>query len=226
MCPRARIYFDCVVGTGLFLFLEAMSEFSPIDLQRFLAYLAAAMVAATLRLRIPGIPTTFSPAFAFVLIAISDLSAGEAVLIACVSVLVQCVWGPPTTRSPRKVVFNLAAVAIGSMAAYNLSRLFQHHEIREDVRLLPVAALVCFLCNTSLVSGMIATKDQELFRTVWKVLSKHTVPYYLLGSLIAAWTIMVNHAWGWRFGLLAVPALAVLYQAYRLYLRKRGADAA
>lgn len=214
MSPRARIYFDCVVGTGLYLLLEGISQFAPADLSRFVAYLVAAMLAATLRVRVPGTPLSLSPAFAFVLIGIAEWSLGEAMVIACVAALVQCVWKPPVTRSARKVAFNMAATAMAVTLAHSAHFM------------LPLAALVFFLVNTGLAGAMIALKDQVSFRAVWWALLRHTLPNYLLGGLIAMGTVLVNRSSGWRAGLLLVPLLGLVHWCYRAYARRRGAETA
>src|SRR5260370_42697213 len=121
MSPRARAYFYCVVGIGLFLFSNGLSQFTPTDFQQFFAYFALGMLSATWRVKIPGIPVNVSPVFAFVLIGIANYSLGEALMIGCGSTLVQCMWRPADKRNARKILFNVTAVAIGVTIAYNPS---------------------------------------------------------------------------------------------------------
>ena len=44
MSPRARLYYECVVGAGALMLISGMAEFAPVDLQRFLAYLGLAWI--------------------------------------------------------------------------------------------------------------------------------------------------------------------------------------
>jgi hypothetical protein len=212
--PRARIYLHCVVGTGLFLLWDGLSQFAATDLQRFLAYWALAMVSATWKFKVPGTQATFSSTFAFVLMGIADYSLGEALVIACFATLAQCLWRTKADRRGRKAAFNVAAVAIGVTVAYNPA----HFELSQDFGtaavMLPLAALVYFAMNTATVAGMIAFLEGECFRSVWFRLARYAAPYYLLGGLVASLTIVADRFWGWRAGLLVLP---LLYLAFRLW---------
>jgi len=222
MPPRARIYFDCVSGTGLFLLANGLVQFAPVDMQRFFAYLAMAMLSATWRVQIASVPVTLSPVFGYVLIGIADLSLGEAMLVACGATLVQCLWRPPTKRSSRKTVFNIAAVATALMFSYNPSHFVLAKGLQDAPRMLSLAAILFFVTNTGLVAAMIALMQEGSLRPVWWRLAQRTLPYYLVGAVIAALTIVANRFWGWHWGLLVAPLPYAAYQCYLLLSRRRG----
>jgi hypothetical protein len=222
MSPRSRAYFYCVVGIGLFLFSNGLTQFSPNDFQQFFAYLALGMLSATWRCKIPGIPVNVSPVFAFVLIGIANYSLGEALVIGCGSTLVQCLWRPGEKRNARKIMFNVATVAIAVSIAYNPSHFILSESLSHASRILPVAALVFFIVNTGLVSGMIALVEHEAFRAVWRNLTHYLIWYYVGGGLLATLIIIGNRLGGWQAGLLITPFLYLAYQYYREYLRRRG----
>lgn len=222
MSPQARAYFYCVVGIGLFLFSNGLTQFTPTDFQQFFAYFALGMLSATWRVKVPGIPVNVSPVFAFVLIGIANYSLGEALIIACGSTLVQCMWRPADKRNARKILFNIAAVSVGVTIAYNPSHFVLSQGLGHAPRMLPLAALVFFIINTGLVSGMIALVEQEAFRAVWRNLSQHLIWYYVAGGLLATLIIIANRIGGWQAGLLITPFLYLAYQYYREYLRRRG----
>ena len=225
MSPRARAYFYCVVGIGLFLFLDGLADFAPTDFQQFFAYFALGMLSATWRVKIPGIPVNVSPVFAFILIGIANYSVGEALIIGCGSTLVQCLWKPLDKRSVRKVVFNIATVVIGVAVAYNPSHFILSKGLDHAPRMLPLAAIIFFIVNTGLVSGMIALTEQEGFRAIWRNLSQHLLWYYVAGGILATMIIVANRLGGWQAGLFITPFLYVIYQYYREYLRRRGVTA-
>jgi len=222
MSPRARAYFYCIVGIGLFLFSNGLGQFTPADFQQFFAYLALGMLSATWRAKIPGIPVNVSPVFAFVLIGIANYSLGEALVIGCGSTFVQCMWRPGEKRNARKIMFNLATVAIGVTIAYNPSHFMLSEGLGGAPRILPVAALVFFVVNTGLVSGMIALVEHEAFRAVWRNLTQYLIWYYVAGGLLGTLIIIGNRMGGWQAGLLVTPFLYLSYQYYREYLRRRG----
>ena len=222
MSPRSRAYFYCVVGIGLFLFSNGLSQFAPSDFQQFFAYFALGMLSATWRVKLPGMPANVSPVFAFVLIGIANYSIGEALIIACGSTLVQCIWKPDDRREVRKIMFNVCAVAIAVTIAYNPSHFMLSQGLEHASRMLPLAALVFFIVNTGLVSGMIALVEQGPFRAVWRNLSQYLLWYYAAGGLLATLIIIANRLGGWQAGLFITPFLYLAYQYYREYMRRRG----
>jgi hypothetical protein len=225
MSPRAKAYYYCVVGIGIFLFSSALGQFAPVDFQQFFAYFALGMLSATWRVKLPGVPVNVSPVFAFILIGIANYSLGEAVIIGCGSTLVQCLWRPAEKSTGRKVVFNLATVAIGVAIAYNPSHFALSQGLREASRMLPLAAVVFFVVNTGLVSGMLALVEEGPFRGVWKNLTHYLIGYYVAGGVLATLIIIANRLGGWQAGLFITPFLYLAYQYYREYLRRRGIPA-
>ena len=210
-----------MVGTGLFLLLDGLSQFAAADLPKFIAFLSLALLSATWRFKIPGIPVTYSTTFAFVTIGIASFSLAEALLIGCSATLIQCLWKPPEAPSSRKVFFNLAAVAIGIRVAYNPSHVPMTNQLHAAEMLL-FAGLLYFVLNTALVSGMIALIEEEQFGPVWRRLAKYSTGFYVLGGLVASAVIVAERSWGWQVALLVVPSLYLTYRVYCLYLRRRG----
>lgn len=221
MAPRARIYFDCVTGTGIFLLVDGLSQFQVKDWPQFLAYLAVAVLSATCKFRIPGIPVTFSTTFAFVLIGIANFSLAEALSIGCVATIVQCLWRPQEKASARRLLFNVAAVCLGIRIAYDPAHFHLANSLDKAPGLLPLAALVYFVINTGLIAGMVALVEGLDFRTVWSRLATYVVVYYPIGGLIAATMIFANRTWGWHSGLFIVPLLYLTYLPYRAFFRGR-----
>jgi hypothetical protein len=222
MSPRSRAYFYCVVGIGLFLFSNGLGQFAPLDFQQFFAYFALGMLSATWRVKVPGIPVNVSPVFAFVLIGIANYSLGEALVIACGSTLVQCMWKPEEKRDARKILFSASTVVIGVTVAYNPSHFALSQGLDQAPRMLLLAAAVFFVINTGLVSGMIALVEQEAFRAVWRNLTQYLVWYYVAGGLLATLIIVANRLGGWQAGLFITPFLYLAHQYYREYMRRRG----
>ena len=223
MPPKARIYLHCVVGTGIFLLVDGLTQFDPQDIRRLVAYLALAMVSATWKFKVPGIPATFSAGFAFVLIGIADFSLGEALAMGCSSIVVQSLWRSARKRPVRKAFFNIAGVAFGTTLAYNPAHFELASGLRKAGLMLLLAALVYFVTNTALVAGMVALVEDAEFRTVWRRLAGYGLAYYVAGSLVASAIIVANRLWGWEIGLCILPVLYLTYCGYRSYLRSRGA---
>ena len=225
MSPRARAYFYCVVGVGIFLFSNGLTQFAPADFQQFFAYFALGMLSATWRVKLPGFSVNVSPVFAFILIGIANYSLGEALIIGCGSTLVQCLWRPQEKTSVRKVLFNVSTVAIGVVIAYNPSHIILSRGLNEASRMVPLAAVVFFIVNVGLVAGMLALVEEGPFRAVWRNLTHYLMGYYVAGGVLAALIIVANRMGGWQAGLFITPFLYLAYQYYREYLRRRGIPA-
>src|SRR5229473_4315967 len=225
MSPRANIYLQCVLGTGIFLLVGGLTEFSTANLPQFFAYLSVAMLSATWKFKVPGIPVSYSAAIAFVLIGIANYSLGETLVIGCLATLVQCLWRTTRRRSPRKVSFSVAVVAIGITIAYNPTHFVLSKGLQYAPRMLLLAALVYFTLNTALEAGIIALVQEELYAPVWRKIVRHSVLYHLSTGLIGALMIVASRLWGWQFGLLMVPLLYLTYRFYGLYLVKRDGEA-
>jgi hypothetical protein len=221
MSPRANIYLQCILGTGIFLLVSGLTQFDTGDLTQFFAYLCAAMLSATWKFKVPGIPVSYSAVFAFILVGIANFSLGEALALGCSATLVQCLWRTKGKRSTRKVLFSMAVVAIGITVAYNPPHFLLSQGLQYAPRMLSLAALVYFIVNTALVSGMVALVWEEPCAPVWKRIVRHSGFYYLAGGVIATLIVVANRLWGWQSGLVIVPLLYLTYRYYRFYLVKR-----
>ena len=78
------------------------------DLPRYFSYLLLAVLASTLKVRLPLITGTISVNFLFILIGIADFTLAETITMGCAAILVQCEhrilacrWGSLTEISRR-----------------------------------------------------------------------------------------------------------------------------
>src|ERR1700741_4839273 len=82
-----------------------------------LAVLALAAVTSRMKVKLPGINGNMSVNLPFLLTAIVNLSAAEAVAIACCSTIVQC-WPRKHARfNPQQMTFNVSMMALASCLA-------------------------------------------------------------------------------------------------------------
>ena len=205
------MYFDCVVGVGALLFVDALSKFEPSNLTQFWTYLAIAILSATCKLRVPGIHASFSPVFAFVLVGIAKYSLGEVMVIGCSATLVQCLWRTRSKPCAREVAFSVAAVAIGILVAYNPAHALLNHELGWATWMLVLPTVLFLLVNSGLVCGMVALVADRPFLEVWRHVTRQLLACYLVGGIIAALAIVCDHLWGWKTGLLVVPLLYLTF---------------
>src|ERR1700747_2123930 len=88
------------------------------------AVLALAAATSRMKVKLPGINGNMSVNLPFLLTAVVNLSAAEAVVVACVSTAVQC-WPKKNAKfNPQQMAFNLSMMAFAS----SMASLFFHAE--------------------------------------------------------------------------------------------------
>jgi hypothetical protein len=225
MSPKAKVYFECIVGVGALLLVDALSEFDSRNLAQFLTYLTVAILCATCKLRVPGIHATFSPVLVFVLVGIANSSLGEVMAIGCTATLAQCLWRTRSKRSAREGVFSVAAVAIAILVAYNPAHSLLSHELGWATWMLVLSIATFLLVNSGLVCGVVALVAERSFLAVWRDLTRQLLVCYLVSGILAALIIVCDRLWGWKTGLLVVPFLYLTFSVYRLRWDRRGVTA-
>lgn len=216
MSPKAKVYFECVVGVGALLFVDAVSRFESQNLNQFLAYLVAAIIGAMFKLRVPGMHASLSPVFAIVLVGIANCSLGEVMVIGCAATLVQCLWRTRSKPRGREVIFSVAAVAISILVAYNPAHtLLESREIGWGTWMVCLAALLFVLVNSGLVCGIIALVAECPFAEVWSLLTRRSLGCYLVGGVIATLAVVFDRLWGWKNGLWIIPLLYLTFTVGR-----------
>jgi len=222
MATTAKIYIGSIVTLGFALLAGCLlfqAQFP--DLPRYFAYLLLAVIASTLKVRLPGITGTISVNFLFILIGIADFTMAETLTMGCIAILMQCIWRTKTRARLIQVAFNVAALAISIGAAYQVSH-FALALARADSlsALLVIAACVFFVSNTLLISGVLCLIEGKPLMKIWQQCYLWSFPYYLVGSAIAGLVAVSNRAIGWEASLLVLPLMYLVYTFYRLYLER------
>ena len=86
------------------------------NIAQFICYLLIAILAARLKVRLPGITGTMSVNFLFILLGILELGFAETMALGTAAILVQCFYRD--RPSPVQVTFNLSASAFAAAVAY------------------------------------------------------------------------------------------------------------
>src|ERR1035441_3057260 len=86
----ADLYIWAFLVLGAAFLYVAATNWQLRDPRQFFVYLLAAIVASALKVKFAGLEGTMSVGFLFVFIGILNLSTEDAIIIAAVSVLVQC----------------------------------------------------------------------------------------------------------------------------------------
>jgi hypothetical protein len=183
-----------------------------------LALLVLAAVTSRMKMKLPGIDGNMSVNLPFLLLAVVNLSAVEAVLIACVSTVAQC-WPQQGKKfKPEQMLFNVSMMAFATSIAnliWNAGWLGRTAWASEPL-MLASATCAFFLGQTAPVAGVIKLAEGVALRRVWLSIVQLSFPYYVLSAGLTSMVNCVNRHVGWH-ALLIFPVMYGIYQSYRLY---------
>ncbi|MGA2717025.1 MAG: diguanylate cyclase [Bryobacteraceae bacterium] len=199
----ARGYWFCVLAAGASCFLLSMKNWSPHgSIVQLAAYLTAAIVASSVRIRLPGVPGKLSMNYAVIMAALLNIDLPSAMIVAVLSTLGQ--WMIQAVERPRwfDVVFSSVGVAVPVLTANFMLHLSPLPQLA-----LVAASLAWFLIDTAMSAGLTGFTDGAELRA-----SLRTSLQYLLGGCIAgAVHFMDQHLGGPALAISIVP----LYLVYR-----------
>jgi hypothetical protein len=222
MPKNAKIYIALIVTLGFALLAGCLvfrAEFP--DGPRYFSYLLLAVLASTMKVRLPGITGTISVNFLFILIGIADFTLAETLTMGCLAILTQCLWRTKSTPRLMQVAFNVGALSVSIAAAYQVSHFAMALARAESLpAMLALAACVFFVSNTLLISGVLCLLEGKPLGKIWQQCYLWSFPYYLVGSAIAGLVTVSSRAIGWQGSLLVLPLMYLVYTFYRLYLER------
>ena len=218
---RARLFIFFTVVSGATILGYACFHWHSDDLLKFACYLLISLLAATMKVKLPGLDSLMSVFFLFALLGILELSLAETLIIGCGSALVQCFWKQKNKPEPVKVIFNIfsnqANAIFISYLAYHFSARFLGHSAPLS---LFVATLSYFLCNTFPIAIVISLTEGVPLRGMWKETYFWTLPYYMAGASVVGIIHFANHYIGWQSSLLIVPVMFAIFRSFQLYLAR------
>lgn len=228
----ARTFITLVVVVGLCVLGDALVNPGAIHPVQLAAFLVVACLAARLKVKLPGLTGSMSVNLPFILIAAvaPQTSMLEALAVACVSNLVQCLPRANQKFSPVRAAFNVATMAL----AVEVTRLvfawpaLAGWTYSPSLRL-GVAATAFFLVNTVAVAIVISLTEtttpgsqkspsSRFFHSVfsaWLGLSQLTFPYFLASAGVAAAVLTTAANVGWQVAALILPIMLAFYYSYR-----------
>jgi diguanylate cyclase (GGDEF)-like protein/putative nucleotidyltransferase with HDIG domain len=216
----AKAFIAAMAGVAFGCFLFAATHWQSTDPIKFLCYLVVALLASSLRIKLPGINGTMSVNFLFILLGVLELSFGETLAIGFAAVLVQCYWRPAHGPKPIHVLFNLSQLPVGTALAYGAYLLVSRHVPGTLSLALLLVAITYFAFNTMAMAIIIWLTEGKPILKVWSECYFWSFPYYLVGAAIVGLVNFLNRHIGWQSSLLVLPPIYLMYRSYRLYLGK------
>lgn len=184
-----------------------------------LAILALAAATSRMKIKLPGIDGNMSVNLPFLLMAVVNLSALEAVLIASLSTVVQC-WPKLDAKfKPQQMLFNVSMMAFATSMAnliWNAGWLGKAAWASEPL-MLASATTAFFLGQTAPVAGIIKVAEGAAMRRIWLGIVQLSFPYYVLSAGLTSMVNLVSHHFGWQVALVVFPVMYGIYRSYRLY---------
>ncbi len=182
MTLKLKSYIGAVTLSGAAVLAWTLANWQSTGHRYFLIYVLLAVLVSLLKLRLPGMPGTFSPLFLFVLIGVGHLSPAETMVGTCLAMLAQMLLF--TQQRPKLVqaVFNLGNVALSVGTCFLVVRGPWEAQLGGYLPVaLAVAACVYFVVNTVLVSGLLALLQGKGLKEVCSQWYAWSFPYYLVG---------------------------------------------
>ena len=224
MSKRAQYYIGLTIVAGAGLVAASLAGVSDAVSSAYLVAVLLALVASTLKVRLPGITGTISVNFLFILIAVAQFNFSQTVLLASAACIVQCLWKPRNRPKLVQVSFNVATLAISSGASYRLSHLFVGSPAAHLGVLLAFAATLYFTADTLLVSGVLSLVQGKPLFTIWQQCYLWSFPYFLVGAAIAGLVTATNRSAGWGMSLLILPVMGLVYVFYKICVERMGRE--
>ena len=224
MPVKAKLFIALAIIPGLMMLSLGISHWESADPVRFTIYLVLALVASTLKVRLPGIRGSMSLNFLFILIGISQLSFSETLALGAIAAGTQCMWKTRMRPSIAQVLFNISALTMAITSAHFVYHLPQIQQVNGRMPvLLALAACFFFLTNTVLAATVLALVETRPFLRIWHQCSFWSFPYYLMGSGVAGLMNYSSQFVGWRTSLMVLPIMYLIYLHYRLYAERQTA---
>jgi hypothetical protein len=214
----ARFFIALIVLSGVTLLGFAGVHASSDNLVRFLSFLLVACVAARLRVKLPGVTGSMSVNLPFILAAVAQMSAAEALAVGCLSTLVQCLPRAGRKFNLVQAAFNVANMALAVSATrwvFNSAGLGT--VVTSQALRLGIAAAGFYAVNTVPVAIIIALTESKNALQVWVGMLQLSFPYYLASAGVAGVALTVAARLGWEVPILVLPLMLGMFYSYRHY---------
>src|SRR6266567_8209179 len=211
--PRiAKTYIALIIASGTTVLLLAAGAWPSGTLRQFAIYLGLAAVASTLKVRIPGIESTLSPNFVFLLLGMAFCHFSEIAVISLAAALVQSLWA---SKQPRLVqtTFSAATLILSASVAYQASHfLLGRSAVDSPVTLVILAGSLYLPLNTALIAAVVGLVDGRPVMQVARYCYECVFPYFMGGIVFAG---LVSGAFSrstmWKGAIVLVPVVVLGY---------------
>lgn len=209
----AHVAVNIALGVGVVAW--AALNWHSNDPLRSLSFVATALLASTLKVRLPGVTGTASVLALFVLIGIVNLSLSEAITIGALSMLAQCTWRTKARPKPIQVSFSVCSIAT-AIYLTSVVYMYARRHLPEPASL-GVLALTFFVTNTFPIASIISLTERKHIRTVWAGY-RWLLPCYVVGASLAWLVGTVPRAIQWELPIICLPLVYLVHRSSRTHI--------
>jgi hypothetical protein len=184
-----------------------------------LAVLVLSAVTSRMKVKLPGINGNMSVNLPFLVTAAVNLSAAEAVVVTCVSTMVQC-WPRKNAKlNPQQMAFNLSMMTFaGCLASLMLhADWLRRMQWSSSTLGLALATATLFLGQTVPVATIVAMSEGKAAGHIWWNLAHLSFPYYVVSAGVTTMVQAVSSHMGWGLALAVFLVMYGIHRSYRLY---------
>jgi hypothetical protein len=214
----ARAFIALVIVLGLCVVGSAVVSANAIYATRFAAFLLVACLAARLKVKLPGLTGSMSVNLPFILVAVAEMSLIEALIVGCLSNLVQYLPRTRTKFNPVQAAFNFStmALAVGNTHLVYGSAAVIRVVSSPSLRL-AIATAGFFLINTVPVAIVMFLTENKSVHHTWLELFQLSFPYFLASTGIAGVALTLASGVGWQVPVTILPLMWGVFYCYRRY---------
>lgn len=218
---RAKMFIVAVMLIAGVVSVYAIGTRMPVESREFLVLLAMAVLAARLKLTLPGYESNMSMNLPFMLLAIAELSMPEAIAVGAASTFAQTLPRSGQSIKPAQAIFNICnmvnAIAIASVIS---GRVMPLAALNKPF-LIASAALAFFLADTLPVAAIISmTSPTKLFFEGWSEMALMTFPYFVLSAGLACIVAMGVQIIGWVAAGATLGVMLGVYHCFKFYFQR------
>ena len=217
---RAKLFIGAMATAGVLVLASGLMQWESKDLVRFLSFLGIAALASRLKAKLPGTTGNMSVNLPFILLAVSQLSFAETVVIAAVSAFVQGLPARGNRVNPVQALFNVSTLVVAAAAADVVYwRCAAIPALSAESLLIARAGAMFMVADSLLVAAVIALTENLNLVKVWREMLQLTFSYFVLSAGIAAIAATATRYVGWQTPVLVLPVIIGTYVSYRRYFR-------
>ena len=213
----ARVFTAVVISMGLTVLMASLVQWGSRDPAEFATYFLLAVLSACWKGNLPAYPGTISVGSLFVLLGFLQFGLLETLVMGCCALLVQALFDHREDRSPLTLLFRVSNLAIAITVGHYVFHAAAGSSAGRFWALM--AATAAFgLMNTFPAAAVKAFEENRGIAEIWHECSFWTMPYYLLSVVAAASISGLGGYVGWKFALLLLPLIYLVFRGANRYL--------